>query len=182
MKSSFRKELSELVLHVLEKGDILTSKIAVETLSLLDPSDRTQGIKLAFQRKIPWISETALRACRHLSNLEKEAVHSIRGYVRTIPTLEFLKSFRDLYFSFSLSESLSSQKWKALLDLLSILCLWIVFATILFGFNVLVGIIIYFFCLISSLSSQSSKLSQSSFPLQLSTSAKVLHHNLYSVP
>ncbi|MCP4348835.1 MAG: NACHT domain-containing protein [Desulfobacterales bacterium] len=156
--SSFRKELSELVLHVLKKGDILTSKIAAETLSLLDPSDRTQGIKLAFQKKIPWISETALRACRHLSNLEKEAVHSIRGYVRTIPTLDFMKSFRDLYFSFSLSEALSTQKWKVLLDLLSILCLWAVFVTILFGINIFSGIVFYFGGLLTSLQSLPSKL------------------------
>jgi hypothetical protein len=126
----FRDELSEAVLDILGAKDILTAKIAAEALPMLSPSARSQGISIAIRRRTPWISETALRACRHLAALEPEAVRSIRDYVRSITTWAFLRSFKSLDFSLSLSDSLAGERTALRLDLAGITLLGLLVAVL----------------------------------------------------
>ncbi len=127
----FREELSILIVDLIGGKDLLTAKIATEALPLLTPKARTIGIKKAFSREISWLSETALRSCRHLAKLESQAVDVIRQYTQSLSTTALLKSFSDLDFSLSLSDSLKKVWLIHRGDTISLLILWIFFSILL---------------------------------------------------
>jgi len=129
----FREELSVLIVDLIGGKDLLTAKIATEALPLLTPKARTIGIKKAFSRGISWLSETALRSCRHLARLESQAVDAILLYTQELPTTALLKSFSDLDFSLSLSDSLQKVRLIHRADTISLLILWI-FVPFLLGY------------------------------------------------
>ena len=60
-----------------------------------------------------------------------EAQTAIRLYIRTLRTLDLVSSFRDLEFSFSLSDSLNVQKRALYRDVLQLVCLVILFIVML---------------------------------------------------
>lgn len=124
---SFLDELSELVVKIIQKDRIFAAKEAAQMLGLLTPAARSKGVIFAFRRGIPWISECALRACRHLASLEEDAVKAIGSYVRKLPTSNFLGSFRDLNFSLSLSESLRRERHLLFIGAASIVLMWSTF-------------------------------------------------------
>lgn len=121
----FQEELSSLILELLDGTDILVAKIAAESLPLLTPDARMHGIKIAFSRE-NWVSETALRACRNLAKLEYQSVIAVCLYTQTIPTFLLLKSFSELDFSLSLSDSLQQVRRIHRADVVSLLLLWVV--------------------------------------------------------
>jgi hypothetical protein len=123
--AGFHEELSQCILRWIRGTDLIAAKVAAEALGLLSPKDRSEGIVQAFGRESLWIKETALRACRHLRDLEAEAKQAIRQYVRTLPVLDLLRSYPDLSFGFSLSEDLRFQRWGLRLDIASIMILWL---------------------------------------------------------
>ncbi|NES24185.1 MAG: hypothetical protein F6K41_36055 [Symploca sp. SIO3E6] len=127
----FREALSILIVDLIGGKELLTAKIAAEALPLVTPKARTIGIKKAFSRNISWLSETALRSCRHLAELESQAVDAILWYTQTLPTTAFLKSFSDLDFSLSLSDSLQQVRLIHRSDRIWLLILWILFSTLL---------------------------------------------------
>ena len=131
---NFQEKLSKLVISLISKDDLLVAKIATEALPIVTSEARTQGIKKAFELKIPWLSETALRSCRHLAQIEPHAVNSIYQYIQYLSTKELLKSFKDLDFSLSLSDSLKKVRFQYHTDVISLLTLWIFTPILLFGF------------------------------------------------
>ncbi len=122
---TFRSDLSDFILTTIQSEDVLVAKIATEAVPLLTPTHRTQAIAKAFERHMPWLSETALRSCRHLANLEPDAIASVRQFIQTLPTQRLLTSFRDIDFSLSLSESLRYVRFSLRIDVISLVLLWI---------------------------------------------------------
>lgn len=122
----FQKELSALILRCIEGPDDVAAKIAAESLALTDPATMTRALQSAFDRNVPWIVDTALRATRHLSSIGDEAKRSIRRYVRTLPTPDLISQAKELRFSFSISEELRPQRRLLTLDLVSLGTLWLV--------------------------------------------------------
>lgn len=83
----------------------ILAKIAVEAVGLLRPEQMERTIVRAFALENPWISETALRACRHLPRISQELEQRIRSYVASLAFGEFLARRRELLFSLSLSDA-----------------------------------------------------------------------------
>lgn len=121
----FQNELSELIVDLIENEELLVAKIATESLPLVTPDARNQGITKAFGRGISWLSETALRSCRHLSELEPEVVESIRKYIRNLSTLSLIKSFKNSDFNLSLSDSLKPVRLYNRADAITLIILWV---------------------------------------------------------
>lgn len=122
--TSFNKELSSLIVKATASDDLLVAKLAAEALPLTNPEARTNGIEIAFTRRISWLSETALRSCRHLANLEQSAVSQVQEYIRGLSTTDLFRSLFDLNFSLSLSEAFYSVRVSLLLQVISLLILW----------------------------------------------------------
>ncbi len=122
---SFRGGLSLKLLDWLKAQEIIVSKIAAEAIGLAYPSVRSKAIAAAFERGIPWVSQTTFQASRHLGAVEDSAKAVIRRYLRRLPTPELIRSFKDLRFSLSLSENLVDQRRYLGMDVLSLGPLWL---------------------------------------------------------
>jgi hypothetical protein len=86
-------------------GDLLAAKIALEATGLL-PEDEAEPILVkALRMHNPWISETALHACRHLKRVGPQLDQGLFRYLRSIPIREFLHRNREIVFSLSLSDA-----------------------------------------------------------------------------
>jgi hypothetical protein len=121
---SFSQELSRLVVDCLSSTEVLTAKLAAESLGIVTPSARTEGIVLALRHNSRWVRETAFLSCRNLAGLEPEAKRAIRRHIQSIPVPQFIRSYRDLMFSLNLSDDLASQRYRVTADLVSILAVW----------------------------------------------------------
>ncbi|MGK7932246.1 MAG: NACHT domain-containing protein [Microcystaceae cyanobacterium] len=109
---SFQKGLTEVLFKIInpsedkeDNSNLLSVKFAVEALGLLKPEDTTRGIIRAFWFNSDWISETAIYACRSLSNLEERIEDNIKQYIFNMPDPQFILMIKELIFSFSLSDS-----------------------------------------------------------------------------
>jgi hypothetical protein len=129
--SEFQKSFSATVVSLLAQPDPLVAKIAAEAISILDTDSRPEAVGLAFSQGSSWLTETALRSCRHLAGLGEEVPRSIRQYVRTLHSFDLIRSSADLSFSFGLSDALKSQRIKLWLDLCSLVVLWLTTAVFL---------------------------------------------------
>jgi len=112
----FQEDMAKFVKKFLKDDDILKAKLVAETVGLLKEPNRSDAIVIALKRKIPWLSQTTLRACRHLESLNETVVSWVRQYVRTMPISELFRQLHHLFFSFSLSDSLKIQKRFLWLD------------------------------------------------------------------
>src|SRR5207247_442241 len=122
----FRNELSDLLLELLRNEDLLVSKIAAEGLCLATNAAREDGLALAAERGIGWISETAIRSCRHLGSVSERSQEAIKYYIATLPTGELFRRFADLSFSLSLSEGFRRIRAGLIMQTYSILIVWVV--------------------------------------------------------
>lgn len=101
-----RDELADLISSKIEPhSDMLVAKVSVEAVGLLADPDIEAVIQKALHLDNPWISETALRACRHLPGLSGETQDGLVRYITRIPPAEFLRRRRELRFSLRLSEA-----------------------------------------------------------------------------
>ncbi len=88
-------------------GDLLSAKIALEAIGLL-PEGRAEPLLIrALEMENPWISETALHSCRHLKRLGPILSRRLFLYLRSIPIGNFLRRYREIVFSLSLSDAFS---------------------------------------------------------------------------
>lgn len=122
----FRDEISVLLLALLTNEDLLVSKIAAESLCLITENERETGLTTAVERGIPWISETAIRSCRHHGSISEKTQRVLRKYIGALPTTELFKRFSDLSFSLSLSEGFRRTNYALIYEVVSILIVWIV--------------------------------------------------------
>jgi hypothetical protein len=86
-------------------GDLLAAKIAMEAGGLLPEEDAEPVLVQALQMRNPWVSETALHACRHLKRVGRNLDRGLFYYLRSIPLREFLHRNREIIFSLSLSDA-----------------------------------------------------------------------------
>ncbi|MBL8644294.1 MAG: NACHT domain-containing protein [Rhodospirillaceae bacterium] len=85
--------------------NVLSVKLACEAVSLV-PQDQMPPLLLqALEIKNPWIIETAISSCRRLSNLNEDLTRKIAAYINWLSIDEFIKRYREICFSFELSDA-----------------------------------------------------------------------------
>ena len=89
-------------------NNILSVKLIVECVSLLDDDSFDKNIFFALQLDNPWITETAFYSCRNIPNLSKKIMSKFEDFFNKIPVINLLQSYSDYKFSLSLSESFSN--------------------------------------------------------------------------
>ena len=89
------------------KNDMLSIKLIVECVSLLDNDNIEENILLALELDNYWITETAFYSCRNISYLSKEIMRKFEKFFNEMPIINLLQSYSDYKFSLSLSESFS---------------------------------------------------------------------------
>ena len=103
--ASFRERLGERVLEMVTRTeDMLTVKLLVEATGILGEKHIDSVVIRALSLRNPWVSETALRACRHLAKPSETLVASLRDHIDAIMPLEFWRRRGELLFSFGLSD------------------------------------------------------------------------------
>ncbi len=126
--SSFQNELTTMLLEFLKYQDLLVAKIAAEGLCLVHDTAREEGLATAVERGIGWISETAIRSCRHFGTVGKRSQKAIETYIRTLPTDELFRRFADLSFSLSLSDGFHRIRAFLAFETFSIPIIWLIWA------------------------------------------------------
>lgn len=86
-------------------GDLLAAKIALEATGLLPATAAEPILMKAFEMESPWISETALHACRHLKRIDVDLERRLERYLNQIEIRDFLRRYREIVFSLSLSDA-----------------------------------------------------------------------------
>ena len=67
-------QLEEMIGNLLRSNDLLLAKQGVEALGLLSGAQAEKLAVKAFQRDVPWLSETAIKACRFVGHLADETL------------------------------------------------------------------------------------------------------------
>jgi hypothetical protein len=87
--------------------NLLLQKFAVEAVGLLKNEDIDKVIIKAISLNNDWISETALRSCRHLPRITDKLENRLIVYIANLPAIELIKQQKDLRFSLKLSDAFS---------------------------------------------------------------------------
>ena len=122
--SSFQNELSQLIGLLIDSKDLLVVKTAAGILPIVTAEIRNSSILKLFKRQISWLSEAALRSCRHLTHLEGKIIISIRNYIKKLSTIDLFLSFNNIDFNLSLSDSLRTIRLLFKMDILLVIILW----------------------------------------------------------
>ncbi|HTL82985.1 MAG TPA: NACHT domain-containing protein, partial [Bacteroidia bacterium] len=105
---SFRGKLADLIETQIhehkEVGNILLIKLCVEAVGLLDSNSINKCLIEAFSINNSWISDTAIKSCRHLPKLDLTLEKKISNYIDTFDTLPFFKKKEEFLFSLKLSD------------------------------------------------------------------------------
>jgi hypothetical protein len=108
---NFKDELSEYIIAQLnDTTNIITTKIAVELISLLNEDSINKGLLKAFSLQNEWIDEISIKSCRHISHPADELVRNINFSIARYDSITFIKRYKDLEFSFSLSDAFIDTK------------------------------------------------------------------------
>ena len=106
--ASFREELGDFVVGIVSKTeDILAVKLLVEGTGILTEKHIDRVVIHALTIGNAWVSETALRACRHLGKPSSTLVDSLRDYIDAIMPAEFWRRRGEFLFSLGLSDGFS---------------------------------------------------------------------------
>lgn len=134
---NFNTQLAEYMRkQITEYDNMLSVKIIVECVSLLDDDNKNENIFLALELDNYWITETAFYSCRNISNLSKEVMSKFEDFFdEKIPVVNLLQSYSEYKFSLTLSESFSK------------LLFWIKFKI----FDFLIFLVTFIYVLISPL-------------------------------
>ncbi len=102
---SFKNDLAGFIINQIGKTkDLLSMKLAVESVGLLETDKTDEVIINALKIQNPWISETALRACRNLPNISIELLLLFKKYINSIGVTKIFQRQKELLFSFKLSD------------------------------------------------------------------------------
>lgn len=108
---SFRGDLAEYIYaHIDEDSNMISLKLAVETVGLLEDKDIDRCIVKAMDLGNSWINETAFKSCRHLPKLSKGLEKKIIKYLDSILLNDLFKQKNELRFSLSLSDGFKKVK------------------------------------------------------------------------
>jgi hypothetical protein len=108
----FQKELAVTVRGIFQNKDqsILLKKIALEVVGVFQEEDVDVAVVDAIKLDNSWLTETALRSCRHLPKISDELRHLLINYVDGFSFSELRKRRKELSFSLSLSDGFSEVK------------------------------------------------------------------------
>ncbi|MDO2434863.1 NACHT domain-containing protein [Aeromonas veronii] len=107
--SNFDAELEELIKYqVSSDTSIVTKKIAVEALGIINESSIDEIICKAMEVKSSWVQNEAFKSCRYLKSLTPSLSLKIINYISKYSIVELLKNKDELLFSLSLSSAFSS--------------------------------------------------------------------------
>jgi len=118
LKEAFRTRLDyiedflpRLTLFIKEQiknqKNLLLQKFAVEAVGLLKNEDIDEAIIEAISLNNDWISETALKSCRHLPKITDKLKYKLISYIEDFESIKLIKQRRDLRFSLKLSNAFS---------------------------------------------------------------------------
>ena len=100
-----REKLGDKVLEMVTRtDDMLVVKLLVEGTGILAETHIDRVVARALELRNPWISETALRACRHLAKPSETLIANLRDYMDAIMPLEFWRRRGEFLFSLRLSD------------------------------------------------------------------------------
>jgi hypothetical protein len=103
---AFRDELAAYADLAIRKGkNLLEMKHALEATGLLKPEDVEHCVANALSLGAEWISETALRACRHLPRLGRHVAGGLGVYLSSVSSFELFRKRNELLFALNLSEA-----------------------------------------------------------------------------
>ncbi len=108
--SNFREELADFIEHQIENAkDLLSKKLAVEAVGLLEESRIDSAVTKALAIKSDWIRETAFKACRHLSELSEILEIRLHQYLESsVDYCHLWKHKDEMLFPLSLSNAFVS--------------------------------------------------------------------------
>lgn len=121
--TAFQAQLGDLIVTtVAGAGNMLTVKLVVEATGVLGEADLDRAVTSSLRLRNFWISETALRACRHLAEPSPKLVNRLKIYFGGIPPLEFFQRRSELLFSLSLSEGFGKLRQMCKFRLIDTYC------------------------------------------------------------
>ncbi len=100
----FQSELTEFIINQISSNNLLESKLSIESVGLIDHQNTDKAVRIALDLNNPWISENAIRSCRHLPALSDQLEARLKNYILKIRILGLLKRKDELRFSFTLSD------------------------------------------------------------------------------
>jgi hypothetical protein len=101
----FRVDLTLFIIWSLtQQENLLWQKFAVEAVGLLKNEDIDTAIILAIGLKNDWISETAVKSCRHLPKISNKLKDKLIDYIDTLAIDKFMEEKDNLSFSLKLSD------------------------------------------------------------------------------
>ncbi|HNM26153.1 MAG TPA: NACHT domain-containing protein, partial [Saprospiraceae bacterium] len=165
---AFIGDLKQMIFGVIERSrNILELKLVVEGIGLLDNEDIDDGVSKVLQFNNPWLSETAIRSCRHLPRITKRLEGNILNYVSEMELVDFVKNLSALRFSFGLSQSFQKGRKIVNIKLFETILFFVLIISLFYYFSisgwfhlqfaVLVGISLTYFTLKSNLSLNNAK-------------------------
>jgi hypothetical protein len=103
---SFRADLSEYIFsEIRSNNSILSIKIAIESLGLLESAEVDRCVLAAFELRNSWLDETSIKACRHLPGITPHLKQQVIRYLDAIPIDSLIRKKKDLGFSLRLSDA-----------------------------------------------------------------------------
>jgi hypothetical protein len=111
--------LPSLAQHISErirpKDDLLAAKLALEATGLLPEALAEPILIKALKTDNAWLGETTLHACRHLKRIGPELERRLSIYLSGIGVQDFLRRYREIAFSLSLSDAFRSLRHYCML-------------------------------------------------------------------
>lgn len=102
----FIDDLNRLIRSQVENDDdIVTQKIVVESVLLLEENDIDAIVSKALSNQSAWVRDEAFRACRNLSEISTSLSSKLLQYVYYIDDISLFKRFGEINFSLSLSSA-----------------------------------------------------------------------------
>ena len=102
----FEEDLAEYLDKQIDKdNNTIQVKLAVESVGLLSPKFMDKLIVKALNFNNHWISDTALKSCRHLESISCELVVTLKKYTMGLPLNILYRNKKDIDFSLNLSSA-----------------------------------------------------------------------------
>lgn len=117
-----RASLSAVILSVLDsrKSGLVSKKLAVEGVGLLDEESMRKCLLAAVKLKNAWIDETVFRSCQFLTTADARVNAELCASISRIPWYRFVTRAPDLLFALSLTEAFSLARWFCRLRVLNL--------------------------------------------------------------
>ncbi len=102
----FEEDLAKYIYkQINEDNETIQIKLAVESVGLLKLEYMDKIIVKALQLRNYWISDTALKSCRHLQKVSDDLIIGLKQYIWYMPFQILFRNRRDIDFSFNLSSA-----------------------------------------------------------------------------